>query len=200
MNEIPSDSGEITRALDALRGDSDGAMDELMSLVYSDLLRMAHRQLVLEAHGHTFNTTDLVHEAYLRLSEQKRVQWANRGHFFAVSAQIMRRVLISHARRHHALRRGGPNKRAVRIEDWNSTDVPLSAASGSTEFLLEIDDALARLAALDARQAQVIECRFFGGLTESETAEALGVTDRTVARDWVKARGWLYRELFDNEE
>jgi DNA-directed RNA polymerase specialized sigma24 family protein len=158
----------ITEALLDLRDGAPGALDRLVPLVYADLARVAHRQLGLEEPGHTLSTTALVHEAYLRLVDQTRAQWADRVQFFAVAAHVMRRVLVDHARRHAATRRGGGRRRTV------------------------------SLAALDARQARVVECRFFGGLTEDETADALGVTARTVRRDWVKARGWLFQELRDD--
>jgi len=189
----------ITDALAALRGGDPDAMDRLVPLVYEELARIAHRQLRLEVPGHTLSTTALVHEAYLRLVDQTRAQWADRAQFFGVAAHSMRRVLVDHARRHRAVRRGGANRRDVPLEALEATDAAGLAASERAEILVAMDEALERLAALDARQARVVECRFFGGLTESETAEALGVTERTVARDWVKARGWLYQELGRDE-
>ena len=185
----------ITDALAALRGGDPGAMDRLVPLVYEELARIAHRQLGLEATGHTLSTTALVHEAYLRLVDQTRAQWADRAQFFGVAAHSMRRVLVDHARRHRAARRGGVNRRDVSLEALEAIDPASLAAGDRADILVAMDEALERLAALDARQARVVECRFFGGLTETETAEALGVTARTVARDWVKARGWLYTEL-----
>ncbi len=187
----------ITEALHAVSGGAPDAMDRLVRLVYADLERMAHRQLGLEAAGHTLSTTELVHEAYLRLVDQTRVEWADRGHFFAVAAQAMRRILVDHARRYGAKRRGGPNRRAVSLEALEAADGGSLAIDERADVLLAMDEALERLAALDERQAQVVECRFFGGLTEPETAQALGVTERTVARDWVKARGWLFQVLAD---
>ena len=187
----------VTQALGELRQGVPGAFDRLLPLVYADLARIAHRQLGLEAAGHTLSTHALVHEAYLRLVDQTRVDWADRAHFFAVAAQIMRRVLIDYARRHSAARRGGPQRRAISLEMLEATGGAGVAVEDRAEILLALDDALDRLARLDERQARVVECRFFGGLTESETAEALGVTPRTVARDWVKARGCLYQELSD---
>ncbi len=188
----------ITEVLGELRDGVPGAMDRLVPLVYADLARIAHRQLGLEAAGHTLSTTELVHEAYLRLVDQTRAQWAERAHFFAVAAHVMRRVLVDHARRHRAARRGGAQRRAVSLEVLESADGGNLTAGQRADVLLATDEALERLAVLDARQARVVECRFFGGLTEAETAEALGVTARTVARDWVKARGWLYQELCDD--
>ena len=189
----------ITDALAALRGGDPDAMDRLVPLVYEELARIAHRQLRLEVPGHTLSTTALVHEAYLRLVDQTRAQWADRAQFFGVAAHSMRRVLVDHARRHRAARRGGVNRRDVPLEALEAIDAANLAAGDRADILVAMDEALDRLAALDARQARVVECRFFGGLTESETAEALGVTARTVARDWVKARGWLYQELSRDE-
>jgi len=187
----------ITDALRDFRGGAPGAMDRLVPLVYGDLARIAHRQLGLEDSGHTLATSDLVHEAYLRLVDQTRVQWNDRAHFFAVAAHVMRRVLVDHARRHRAARRGGSDRRAISLEELESANPASLTANQRADVLVAMDDALERLAALDSRQARVVECRFFGGMTEPETAEALGVTERTVARDWVKARGWLYQELSD---
>jgi RNA polymerase sigma factor (TIGR02999 family) len=187
----------ITRMIGELRAGAPGALDRLLPLVYSDLSRMAHRQLGLEPEGHTLSTTALVHEAYLRLVDQTRVEWADRAHFFAVAAQAMRRVLIDHARRHAAARRGGPARRHVPLDVLDSPEGALQTTEQRADVLLALDEALTRLAQLDARQARVVECRFFAGMTEPETAAALGVTARTVTRDWVKARGWLYQELCD---
>jgi RNA polymerase sigma factor (TIGR02999 family) len=187
----------VTDALGALRDGVPGAMDGLVPLVYDELTRIAHRQLGLEAIGHTLSTTALVHEAYLRLVDQTRVQWTDRAQFFAVAAHAMRRVLIDHARRHRAARRGGA-QRGISLDVLDTADVGRLAVAQRADVLLAMDEALERLAVLDARQARVVECRFFGGLTEADTAAALGVTARTVARDWVKARGWLYQELRDD--
>ena len=189
----------ITDALGQLRDGVPGALDRLMPLVYGDLAGIAHRQLALEASGHTLATTELVHEAYLRLVDQTRIQWNDRVHFFAVAAHVMRRVLVDHARRHRAARRGGPHKRPISLEELDSATNGSLAANQRADVLVAMDDALEQLASLDARQARVVECRFFGGMTEPETAQALGVTERTVARDWVKARGWLYQKLCDDD-
>ena len=191
----PARPHAITDALAAMRAGDRGAMDQLIPLVYEELARIAHRQLGLEAPGHTLSTTALVHEAYLRLVDQTRAQWADRAQFFGVAAHSMRRVLVDHARRHRAARRGGVQRRVVSLEALEAADVASLAAGERADILVALDEALDQLAALDARQARVVECRFFGGLTEAETAEALGVTPRTVARDWVKARGWLYQAL-----
>ncbi|CAA9354634.1 MAG: hypothetical protein AVDCRST_MAG89-3342 [uncultured Gemmatimonadetes bacterium] len=165
------------------------ALDRAFPLVYEDLRHLARRHLRREAAGHTLSTTALVHEAYVRL-ERANPPWGDRAHFFALAATAMRRILVDHARRHHAARRGGAPSR-----------VPLEAIEGMAveeraDLLVALDDALARLARLDPRQVRVVECRFFGGLTEEETAQALGVGLRTAKRDWAKARSWLYGELF----
>ena len=187
----------VTDALGAVRDGAPGAMDRLVALVYAELARIAHRQLGLEAPGHTLSTTALVHEAYLRLVDQTRAQWADRVQFFAVAAHVMRRVLVDYARHHRAARRGGAEWKAVSLDALESAGAGSLAVAERADVLVALDEALDRLAALDVRQARVVECRFFGGLTEAETAAALGVTSRTVTRDWVKARGWLYQELCD---
>jgi RNA polymerase sigma factor (TIGR02999 family) len=162
-------------------------MDRLFPLVYWELRRIAHGQLQREHPGHTLGTTGLVHETYLKLVDQTRADWQDRAHFFAVAARAMRRILVDYARRHRALRRGG---------GWRSvtlTDEATAVERG--EELIALDEALDRLATLNPRLSQVVECRYFGGLSEEETAKALGVTTRTAQRDWVKARAWLYQEL-----
>jgi RNA polymerase sigma factor (TIGR02999 family) len=167
-------------------------MDRLMPLVYQQLRRVAHRQLGAEPTGHTLTTTALVHEAYLRLVDQTRAQWQDRVHFFAIAARAMRRILIDYARRHRAARRGGgPDGPPTPV----SLDTVELSVAERAEALLALDEALDRLAAVDARLAQVVECRFFAGLTEGETAAALEVSQRTVAREWALAKGWLYQEL-----
>lgn len=163
-------------------------VDGLFPAVYDELRRIAHRHLQLEATGHTLTTTDLVHQAYLTLSDQTRAHWSSRAHFMSVAAMAMRRILIDHARSRLTIKRGGDLQR-----------IPLESAAPAVaqapELLVALDEALERLDALDTRQARVVECRFFGGMTEDETAEALGIAVRTTRRDWVKARSWLYREL-----
>ena len=187
---------EIAAALAMLgRGAPDG-MERLVPLVYAELRRVAHRQLAAEPFGHTLSTTALVHEAYLRLAEQTRVEWANRAQFFALAARAMRRVLVDYARRHQAVRRGGVERRAISLDEVEAEKiVDALAVAARGDELLALDEALERLAAVDARAAAVVECRFYGGLTEVETAESLGVSPRTVAGDWVMAKGWLYRAL-----
>ena len=186
---------EIAAALAMLRRGAPHGMEELISLAYAELRRVAHRQLANESGDHTLSTPDLVHEPYLRLADYTHVEWTNRAQFFALAARVMRRVLVDYARRHHAARRGGPRRRPVSLEDAEGAADDAVAVASRGDDLLALDEALERLAAVDVRAARVVECRFFGGLTEDETAEALGVSRRTVAGDWVMARGWLYRAL-----
>jgi RNA polymerase sigma factor (TIGR02999 family) len=182
------EQASITDLLIQVREGSPDAMDRLFPLVYEELRRIAHRQLQAERPGHTLGTTGLVHETYLKLVDQTRVQWRDRGHFFALASRAMRQILVDYARRYRAQRRGG-----------GMTRVSLSeAAPGEdqqAELLLGVHEALERLSAMNGRLTQVVECRYFAGLTEEETAEALGISVRTVERDWLKARGWLYQEL-----
>jgi len=174
--------------LEARAGDSD-ARERLYAAVYSQLRAIAHRQLQGEHPGHTLSTTGLVHETYLKLVDLDRTEWQDRGHFFRAAAGAMRRILVDYARKHRAARRGGGISPGF-LEDT-------AAVAERSELLVALDEAMERLAALSERMSRVVECRFFGGLTEDETAEALGVTARTVQRDWAKARAWLYLELQD---
>jgi RNA polymerase sigma factor (TIGR02999 family) len=189
----------VTELLALASAGDRAALDRALPLVYDELHRLARRQLRREAEGHTLSSVALVHEAYLRLVDQTRSAWRDRAHFLAIAATAMRRILVDHARRHHALRRGGDARR-VPLEALDALDA-LDAIDGlaleeRAGLLVALDEALARLASLDARQARVVECRFFGGLTEEETAEALGIGLRTAKRDWAKARSWLYQELY----
>lgn len=184
---------DVTEALVALREGAPDALDHLMPLVYEELRRVAHRHLAADPTGHTLSTTALVHEAYLRLVDQTRVRWQDRQHFFAISSRLMRRVLIDYARRHLAARRGGsPDGKPARRVSLDIVDLPVEQRA---EALLALDEALERLGRVDERLARVVDCRFFAGLTEPETAAVLGVSRRTVAREWALAKGWLYREL-----
>ena len=163
-------------------------LDDVVTLTYQDLRAIAHRRLAARARGGTLSTTALVHEAYLKLSDHSRAQWRDVAHFLALASVAMRHVLVDRARECATLKRGGERRRI-------SLDEDVLALEAQPEVLLQLDDALARLAELEPRLAQVLECRFFGGLTEPETADALGVTVRTVQRDWVKARVLLRRLL-----
>jgi RNA polymerase sigma factor (TIGR02999 family) len=179
---------EITELLVELRGGNADAMDRLVPLVYGELQRIAHRQLGHERASGTLCTTALVHEAYLKLVEQRRAEWTDRTHFLAIAARVMRRIVVDHARKHRTAKRGSARPR-LSLDD---VTVPVEERA---DLLVELDEALTRLGGLDERLARVVECRFFAGLTEEETAEVLHVTPRTVRRDWVKAKGWLYQEL-----
>ena len=181
-------SADITTQLLAWRAGEPSAQESLFPLVYDELRRIAHRQMAGERPDHTLDTTALVHEAYLRLVDQTRVDWTDRTHFYAVAANAMRRVLVDYARRYRTDKRGGA---PVRV---SLTDGML-VAEQRADTLLAVDAALTELARIDERLSRVVECRFFAGLTEQETAEVLGVTARTVRRDWTKAKGWLHRML-----
>lgn len=168
---------------------ADDSLERVFPIVYDELRRMAHHQLQREPTGLTLRTTDLVHEAYLRLVAQDATRWKNRAHFLALAAMAMRRILVDHARTHRSEKRGGGVPRV----SLDAIEVPIEDRA---EFLLALDEALERLHRLDARQAKLVECRFFGGLTEEEAAAVLGVGLRTAKRDWAKARSWLYAELY----
>lgn len=186
---------EITDALSALRRGAPEAMDQLMPLVYRKLKRIAHRQLGAEAGGHTLSTTAVVHEAYMRLAGQANAQWVDRGQFFAIAARTMRRILIDYARQHQAARRGGQGRSAVALEFLEYGDSPAISIPERAESLIALDEALDGLRRMDERLASVVECRFFAGLNEVETSEALGISQRTVSRDWRMARAWLHEAL-----
>jgi RNA polymerase sigma factor (TIGR02999 family) len=182
------DSSVPDSSLVPAAGDDPAAAESLFPLLYEELRRIAHRELSGERDGHTLCTTALVHEAYVKLSDQTRAQFASRAHFLAVAAQAMRRILVTHARKVRAQKRGGEWRRL----DLDQVDIPVDDRA---EALVALDDALRQLAKLNPRLSQIVECRFFAGMTEEETASALGVTERTVRRDWVKAKGWLLRDL-----
>ena len=166
------------------------AVESMFPLVYDELRRLAHQHLARESNSRTLGTTELVHEAYLKLIDQTRVEWTGRAHFMGVAAIAMRRILVDRARSRQRLKRGG-TRIAVPLE---SIDV---SADDRAELVVALDEALDRLRSLDERQARVVECRFFGGMTEEEAAEAIGIGVRTAKRDWAKARSWLYTELYD---
>lgn len=185
--EAPAPS-DVTRLLLAWRGGDRAALERLVPLVYAELRRQAHRQMRRERPGHTLQTTALVNETYLRLVDSKRVRWQNRAHFFAVCAQLMRRILIDHARARRSLKRGGD---AVHVA---LDDTPVGSSPPHAD-LLALDEALTRLAAMDMRKSRVVELRYFAGLSVEETAEALDLSPDTVMRDWKMAKLWLLREL-----
>jgi len=184
---IPS-THEITRLLKAWSAGDEAALANLTPLIYDELHRAAHRHMVGEQPGHTLQTTALVHEVYLRLIDLTDVDWHDRAHFFAASAQLMRRILTDYARSRQALKRGG-NSPHVALDE---TCVISSQPSGD---LLAVDDALNKLAAFDPRKSQVVELRFFGGLSIEETADVLKVSRVTVDRDWKLAKAWLVEQL-----
>ena len=183
-----ANQGEITRLLIAHRDGDRKAFEELVPLVYDDLRRIARRQLARHRSQGTLNTTALVHEAYLKLVDQSRVEINDRGHFFAIAARAMRQIIIDYARKRSAVKRGSGQTPI-------SLDKVQIAVHEQAEVLLTIDDALHRLSTLNERLTRVFECRFFAGLTEKETAEALDLSLRTVQRDWMKGKAWLRREL-----
>lgn len=179
---------EITQLLAEWSGGNQSALDELYPLVYDELHRLARRYMSRERKGHTLQTTALINEAYVRLVDQKNVQWANRSHFFAISAQIMRRILIDHARRHAYAKRGGGAQQV-------SLDEAAVVTSGIGSELIRLDEALQTLSKLDQRRCHVVELRYFGGLNNEEIAGVLNVSENTVTRDWNMARAWLYQQL-----
>ena len=201
---MPDPSPDVTRLLVEMSAGNEAAADELLPLVYAELLRMAHERLRHEREGHTLATVDLVHEAYLRLVGGAEVGWQDRAHFFAVASSVMRRLLVDWARARRAAKRGGDQ--AALSLDAAPGGVPDGAGDGGAllervaapvrdETLIELDEALTRLATRSERQARVVECRYFGGLTIEETAEALAVSPSTVKDDWRLARAWLTREM-----
>lgn len=179
---------EITHLLAEWRDGNQSALDQLYPLVYDELHRLARRYMSRERKGHTLQTTALINEAYVRLVDQKNVAWANRSHFFAISAQIMRRILIDHARRHQYAKRGG-GARPVSLEEA-AVVVP-----DQSEEILRLDEALKSLAEMDPRRSQIVELRYFGGLNNEEIAGVLHISENTVTRDWNMARAWLYQQL-----
>ncbi len=178
----------ITVCLRDWRSGDDAAKDRLFELVYDQLRRMAHDALRGEREDHTLATTDLVHEAYFKLVDHPDIEWQDSSHFFAIASRAMRRILVDYARRRGAVKRGSTPRRVPLLDESLSLDE-------RADTLLALDEALTRLNGASERLAQVVEYRFFGGLTEEQTAKILGITERTVRRDWIKARGWLYREL-----
>jgi len=186
-------SHEVTLLLrEWCRGDH-SALDKLMPLVYDELRRLAHHYMARERGGHTLQTTALVNEAYLRLIDAGQVEWKDRAHFFAISANVMRRILVEIARSRGSRKRGGDVTK-VELED------AILPASERTTDLVALDDALKALSVIDPREAKVVELRFFGGLSVGETAEVLGVSEKTVMREWNLAKVWLLRELKRSEE
>ena len=183
----PSTQG-LTELLIAWGNGSEAALEQLFPLVYEELRRLAHRYMRRERPGHSLQTTAVVHEAYLRLIDQKHVQWQNRVHFFAIAAQMMRRILITHAQSHAYAKRGGGTFKV-------SLDEAAILSKERAGELIALDEALTSLAAIDPRRSRVVELRFYGGLSNEEIAEVLKVSPNTVIRDWNVAKAWLYREV-----
>jgi len=188
MGSQSSPPGRVTGLLLELSGGNRAAVDELVPFLYPELKRMAAAQLRRERPGHTLQVTALVHEAYLKLVDQRQANWQNRVHFFAVAARVMRRILVDYAKGRGREKRGGDARKT-------SLDEAVVVSEDRAFELVEINEALERLEALDRRQAQVVEMRFFGGLSVEETAEALGVSEPTVKREWAMAKAWLHREI-----
>ena len=181
-------SQEVTRLLLAWRHGRQDALDELIPIVYEELRQQAHRYLQREQKGHSLQTTALINEAYLRLLDCKKVGWKNRAHFFAVTAQMMRHILVDYARSRRSKKRGGDLEKTT-------LDQKLTFSIARNSDLVALDDALNELALIDERRSRVVELRFFGGLSIEETAEVLGVCPDTVVRDWRLAKVWLAREV-----
>jgi RNA polymerase sigma-70 factor, ECF subfamily len=185
---VESTPSDITRLLIELAGGQPGAIDRLMPLVYDELKVLAASQLRRERDEHTLGPTALVHEAFLKLVDQRAVSWQGRSHFFGVAAQAMRRILVDHARRRTAAKRGRQHQVTLESDAMEASD----ARSGE---VLAVDEALQRLSAIDPRQAQLVELRYFAGFSIEETAELLGISPATAKRDWAFARAWLQKEL-----
>jgi RNA polymerase sigma factor (TIGR02999 family) len=182
------DQAQITRLLVDLSNGNNESKDKLFEAVYNELRFQASAYLHRERRGHTLQTTDLVHEAYFKLIDQKNIQWQNRAHFFAVVAQAMRRILVDYARGRQTAKRGGGQSNA-------SLDEAILIPDERVDEIVALDEALTRLAVFDERQNKIVELRYFSGLTIEETAEVLGIAPATVKREWNIARAWLYREL-----
>jgi RNA polymerase sigma factor (TIGR02999 family) len=185
---LESDPSEVTRLLFELKTGNRAAEEQLIPLVYGELRRIASNRLRNESIHHSLQPTALVHEAYLRLTRIEQVDWQSRSHFFAVSATLMRRILVDHARANQARKRGD-GIGTISLED------AIFAAPDREPEILALDDALERLAQLDERQSKIVELRFFAGMSEEETAHVLGISTRTVKRDWRTAKAWLFAEL-----
>lgn len=189
---VPSTSG-VTELLIAWSEGDQAALEQLIPLVYTELRQRAHQCMRRERPGHSLQTTGLVNEVYLRLVDLNRVQWQNRAHFFAMAAQLMRQILVDFARARRFAKRGG-GAQQVSLEE-----AALVSKERSAEFIA-LDDALLDLAAFDRRKSQIVELRYFGGLSVNETAEVLKISPRTVMREWELARAWLHRELNKNDQ
>jgi RNA polymerase sigma-70 factor, ECF subfamily len=188
MTTPSSTRQEVTQLLGEWSGGNEAALEKLLPLVQPELHRLAHHYMSQERAGHTLQTTAILNEAYLRLIENTQPPWRNRTHFVAAAAQLMRRIMVDHARERHSLKRGGG---ALRV----TLDEAAWVTETRSEELLALDEALEELAAQDPRESQIVELRYFGGLTVEETAEFLKLSSRTVEREWTMAKAWLYRAL-----
>ncbi|HEY3137235.1 MAG TPA: sigma-70 family RNA polymerase sigma factor [Blastocatellia bacterium] len=188
-----SSQDEVTRLLLDWSDGNKAALDKLMPLVYDELHKLAHLYMNRERPGHTLQTSALVNEAFVRLVDQRSVRWQNRAHFFGIASQMMRRILVDYARGRHYAKRGGGAKKA-------SLDEAMIVSEARAAEVVALDDALSALAEIDQRKSQIVEMRFFGGLSIDETAEVLGVSPGTVMRDWTLAKAWLHREISKREQ
>lgn len=186
--------GEITRLLHEASVGNRDAFGRLVTLMYGELNALAHRKIRYESPGHTLNTTGLVHEAYLKLVDQNRMEWKSREQFFAIASEAMRRVLIDHARRQNRHKRGGKQEH-VPLNDADELPTPTFLADDQAEELIALDEALQRLAAFNPEGARIVQLRFFGGLSNEEVADVLESSERTVRRSWSVSKAWLRREL-----
>jgi RNA polymerase sigma factor (TIGR02999 family) len=186
---VPDADSDVTALLVKLRAGNQDVAGQLVPLIYDELRRIAGAQMRRERSGHTLQATAVVHEAYLRLAGEREIQWQNRAHFFAIAARAMRQVLLDYARQRHAGKRGGEGAQKVEI------DVGLLAGENRIEDIVALDEVVTRLSRLDQQQGRIVELRFFAGLSVEETAEAMGISDSTVKREWRLAKAWLHREL-----
>jgi RNA polymerase sigma-70 factor (ECF subfamily) len=193
MTTPPPSPKEVSQLLIDWSSGNKAALDQLIPLVDAELRRLAHQYMRQERPGHTLQTTALLNEAYLRLIDQRHVQWQNRAHFFGIAAQLMRRILIDYARNRRYAKRGGD---ALKV----SLDEAAMVSKDRAAELIALDEALQNLAAIDSRRSRVVELRFFGGLSIEETAEVLNISRNTAIRDWTMARAWLYRELGEGQD
>ena len=191
LNHVTDNSkSAVTQLLSELQSGKSGAADQLLPLVYHELRRIAGSYMRRERSNHTLQATALVHEAYLQLVDQTRVDWKNRAHFFGVAAQLMRRILVEHARAHHAQKRGGSANKL-------SLEEAINYFPQKEMTLVALDDSLKELEKLDPRQSKIVELRFFGGLTTDEVSEVMGISTATIEREWRSARAWLHTQLSD---
>lgn len=186
---MPDTGDDVTRLLGQLSAGNQDVADKLVPLIYDELRRIAGAQMRGERSSHTLQATAVVHEAYMRMAGEQKIEWQSRAHFFAIAAKTMRRVLLDYARQRHAERRGGDGARKVDI------DAELLIADDRLEDVVAMDRVLARLTEMDPEQGRMVELRFFAGLNVEETAEAMGISPRTVKREWRLAKAWLHREL-----